>query len=109
MSYPNPAAAYREREIGTATPGRLVVLLFDHVLVNLTRAGIAHKNNLIEQRLEAVSKAREGVAELLGSLDAEQGGAIAQQLSGLYTFVLAQLMDAGLHFDAQKVARLTGI
>ena len=34
------AVAYREREVLTAAPGRLVVIVFDHLLVNLRRARI---------------------------------------------------------------------
>jgi flagellar protein FliS len=110
MSYSNAAAAtYREREVKTATPGRLLVLLFDHVIANLARATVAHQNNLGEHRLEAVAKARDGVVELLASLDVERGGAIAVQLKSLYAFVLTQLSDAGSRFDERKIARLSGI
>jgi flagellar secretion chaperone FliS len=109
MSYHNAAVAYRDQEVQTATPGRLIVLVFDHVLTNLARASVANKNNMIEHRIEAVAKARDGVAELLGSLDMEEGGSIAEQLRSLYAFVLAQLADAGMRFDETQVARLAGI
>ncbi len=109
MSYSNPALAYRDREVATATPGRLVVMVFDHVIANLTRATVAHKHDLLEQRVEAVAKARDGIVELMASLDAEQGGAIASQLGSLYTFVLSQLVDAGKRFDERKIERLSGI
>ena len=84
-------------------------MVFDHVLANLARAAVANKNRLLEPRLEAVANARDGVAELLATLDIERGGAIAQQLSGLYTFVLGQLADSGTRYDEHKVARLAGI
>jgi flagellar secretion chaperone FliS len=109
MSYSNPAAAYRDREVATATPGRLVVMVFDHVLANLARAGVAHQHNLVEQRLEAVGKARDGIVELLATLDTERGGGIAQQLGSLYTFLLTQLADAGVRFDERKIARISGM
>jgi flagellar protein FliS len=109
MSYSNPAAAYRDRDISTATPGKLLVMVYDHILANLARAGVANTNNLIEARLEAVAKARDGICELLATLDLEQGGQIAAQLSSLYTFMLAQLADAGSNFDERKVTRIAGM
>lgn len=109
MSYPNPAAAYRDRDVATATPGKLLVMVYDHVLANLARAGVAHNNGLIEARVEAVAKARDGIVELLATLDAERGGAIAQQLQSLYAFMLQQLADAGTRFDERKVSRIAGM
>jgi flagellar protein FliS len=109
MSYSNQALAYREREVAAATPGRLVVMVYDHVLANMARAGVAHANNLPEARLEAIAKARDGVAELLGTLDMEKGGAIAQQLQSIYVFVLSELSGIGMKFDERKVGRLANV
>jgi flagellar secretion chaperone FliS len=109
MSYSNHAAAYRERDIATASPGKLLVLVYDHILANLARAGVADANKLVEARVEAIAKARDGIIELLATIDMEQGGQIAQQLSSLYTFMLQQLADAGTRFDERKVTRIAGM
>jgi flagellar protein FliS len=109
MSYSNHAAAYRHREVAAATPGRLLLMVYDHVLANLARASVAHNNNLIEARVEAVAKARDGISELVATLDMEQGGEISMQLRALYTFVLAELVDAGLKFDSRKIDRIAGM
>jgi flagellar protein FliS len=109
MSYSSQAAAYREREVAAATPGRLLVMVYDHVLANLARATIAHENNLPEARLEAVARARDGIAELMATLDFERGGAIAVQLQGLYAFQLSELATAGSRFDALAVARVSAM
>jgi flagellar protein FliS len=109
MSYSNHAAAYRHREVAAATPGRLLLMVYDHILANLARATVAHNNKLIEARVEAVAKARDGVAELLATLDMEKGGQIAVQLNSLYSFVLAELLDAGLKFEEKKVGRMAAM
>jgi len=109
MSYSNQAAAYRHREVAAATPGRLLLMVYDHVLANLARATVAHNNNLIEARVEAVAKARDGICELVATLDMEKGGDIAAQLSGLYTFILSELVGAGLKFEEKKVSRMAGM
>lgn len=108
MSYSH-AATYREREVRTASPGKLVVLVFDHILASLARARAAHKVNNVEQRIEAIAKARDGITELFATLDMDKGGAIAQQLRSLYAFALTQLADAGARFDDRKVERIAGI
>jgi flagellar protein FliS len=109
MSYSNQVAAYRQREVAAATPGRLLLMVYDHVLANLARAMIAHNNKLIEARVEAVAKARDGISELLNALDKEQGGAIAIQLNSLYVFMLAELVGAGLKFDENKIGRIANM
>lgn len=109
MSYSYGAAAYRERDVRTASPGQLVVMVYDHLLANLTRARAAHSADNVERRIEAVSKVRDGLVELLSTLDLEQGGAIASQLRSLYGFMLTELADAGLRFDDRKVQRIAGM
>ena len=109
MSYSNQAAAYRHREVAAATPGRLLLMVYDHILANLARAAVAHNNNLVEARVEAVAKARDGISELLATLDMEKGGAISTQLKSLYSFMLAELMDSGLKFDEKKVSRMAAL
>lgn len=109
MSYSNQAAAYRQREVAAATPGRLLVMVYDHVLANLARATVAHANDLVEARVEAIAKARDGISELLATLDMEKGGAISVQLRALYAFVLSELVEAGMQFDEAKIVRIAGM
>lgn len=109
MSYSYAAAAYRERDVRTASPGQLVIMVYDHVLANLARARAAHSAGNVERRIEGVSKARDGLVELLSTLDLEQGGAIASQLRSLYAFMLTQLADAGARFEDRKVERIGGM
>lgn len=109
MSYSNQAAAYRHREVAAATPGRLLLMVYDHILANLARATVAHNNKLIEARVEAVAKARDGISELLATLDMEKGGAISAQLNSLYSFMLSELVNTGLKFDDAKVNRIAAM
>jgi flagellar protein FliS len=106
MSYSSQAAAYRHREVAAASPGRLLVMVYDHILANLARATVAHNSKLVEARVEAVAKARDGISELLATLDMENGGGISTQLNALYSFMLAELIDAGLRFDDKKIGRI---
>ncbi|MEO7996734.1 MAG: flagellar export chaperone FliS [Gemmatimonadaceae bacterium] len=109
MSYATQVASYREMEILSASPERLVVLLFDHLVVNLQRVRIAIDGNDVVLRTTALGKARAIVSELLGTLDFDKGGKIAKDLSSLYTFLLGEMAEVGIHRDARKVERLMQI
>lgn len=107
MSYGHAATAYREREILSATPERLVVIIFDHLLVNLRRARLAMDSGNLEMRADALSKAGDAVMELLVSTDVERGGALASQLRSLYTFTFNELLGMGIRPDVIKLDRIT--
>lgn len=109
MSYATQVASYREMEILSASPERLVVLLFDHLVVHLQRVKIALDGNDVVLRTASLAKARGIVSELLGTLDFEKGGSIAKELSNLYSFLLGEMAEIGIHRDARKVERLTQI
>lgn len=109
MSYASQAAVYREMDVMSASPGQLVVMLYDHLLVSMRRAKIAMEARNVEQRVKLLDKSRTILSELLVTLDYEKGGDVAKNLSGLYTFLLSELVDVGIRSDARRLERLTGI
>src|SRR6476659_5484193 len=94
MSY-SQANVYREREVLTASPEKLVVIIFDHILVNLRRARLAMEAGNIELRAKSLGRAREGIMELLTTVDLERGGDVAMNLRALYSFVVRELLEIG--------------
>lgn len=109
MTYPSRATQYRELQVLSASPARLTVLLFEHLEVVMRRAQTAIRNDQIELRVANLSRAREILSELLGTLDIDRGGELAVDLSMLYGFVLAELVDVGIRRDAVRLGRLIGI
>ena len=109
MSYGSArqATRYREMEIMSAAPGQLVVILYDHLLVTLRRARMAIEAGDVEARGELLEKARAVVTELLVTLDHDRGGDIARNLSGLYSFILSELVQAGVRPSAERLDRVT--
>jgi flagellar secretion chaperone FliS len=97
------AARYRDAELLTATPGQLVVLLYDKMLLTLRRARVACETRHIEERCELLLKAADMITELRVTLDHEHGGAISTQLDALYAFMLRELYDANRRQDAAKI------
>jgi flagellar protein FliS len=109
MTYASQAGNYRELEVLSASPERLVVLLFEHLVVQLERARIATERQNLEAQVTALSKARAIVGELLATLDFEQGGELADRLGAIYQYLLLELVDVGRRGDTELMLRLAGI
>ena len=109
MSYSAQAAQYREMQVVTASPGQLVVMLYDHLLVNLRRARIAIEAGNVELRIPLLDKARLVISELPSTLNREEGGVVAKDLAALYAFLLSELVDHGRTPDVDRLDRVTGI
>ena len=97
------AARYRDAELASQSPGQLVVLLFDRMLLTLRRARMANDARQIEQRCELLLRASDMITELRVSLDHEQGGIIAANLDQLYGFMLRELTDANRLQDSARI------
>jgi len=108
MSY-SQANVYREREVLTASPEKLVVIVFDHVLANLRRARVAIEAGNIEQRAQAMRRAREGVMELLTTTDEDRGGEMALKLRALYAYALREFLAIGRTLDIKQLDSVTAI
>jgi flagellar protein FliS len=108
MSY-SQANVYREREVLTASPEKLVVIVFDHVLANLRRARVAIEAGNIEQRAQAMRRAREGVMELQTTTDVERGGEMALNLRALYAYALREFLAVGRTLDIKQLDNITAI
>ena len=109
MSYSSQAANYRELEVLSAPPERLVVMLLDHLVIRIERARLATERGDLPLQVTSLTSARAIVGELLATLDFEQGGDIAEQLADLYQFMLLQLIDVGQRRDSAMMARLSGL
>jgi len=96
-------------EIHSASPERLVVIVFEQLVVNLERARIAMERKDIELRVTSLRRARGLVNELLGTLDFDKGGALANQLADLYQFMLVELVDIGARGDLVTLRKLVKI
>ena len=107
VSYAKHAAHYQEAAALSASPGQLVVMLYDHALVNLRRARMAVERGDVEQRGAALDRARNVISELLSTLDSERGGEVAKNLSALYVFLFGELVEMGMRPDVARLERVT--
>ncbi|MDP3177472.1 MAG: flagellar export chaperone FliS, partial [Spirochaetaceae bacterium] len=105
----NPIAAYRETRVKTASPGQLVVMLYDEAMKQCDRAIelIGEDSRLrpdcIEKTNAALGKAQDIVTELMASLDFDAGGEIAQNLFALYVWFSRELLEANIRKEVARV------
>jgi len=99
-------AAYRQQSILTATPGQLVVMIYDGCLRFLNQAAYALRDNDAIQAGARLSRAEAIIVELLETLDLEQGGVVASRLQGIYVFCLRHLTEARAAGDPEMVEKV---
>ena len=110
MGYVNNAyAAYQNTNIKTASQGKLIVLLYEGAIKNLTAAqacftdeGKVEARN-IEKFGNYVMKAQDIISELQASLDMEKGGQISTTRMSLYIYVNQELMSANISKDRKRL------
>lgn len=99
MSYAQAAATYQRNAILTASPEKLVKLLYDGAIRNLekSRLGLGDvKSSRSPEVGQALGRAIGIVGELRASLDHAAGGEISRNLDRLYEFSLDQMSQANL-------------
>ncbi|SMF67761.1 flagellar protein FliS [Tistlia consotensis] len=95
------AKTYQTQQIMTASPAKLVAMLFDRAIGSLKEAAEAIGRGDIEARCRSNKRATEIVFHLYMTLDVERGGEIAANLKELYSFVLRKLPEVDFKNDAQ--------
>jgi flagellar protein FliS len=102
-SYQQAAGRYGDNATATASPARLLVMLYDRLVTDLVRAEQAQRRNDRERAHLELSHAQEIVAELMTSLDvtAWDGG---PGLMSLYQWLMVEMIKANVRQDATITA-----
>jgi flagellar protein FliS len=98
--------AYRKSAVLSATPGQLVVMLYDAARRFLRQATAAMNEGDIERSHNALRRAEMIVASLDSTLDYNQGQ-MADRLHAIYQFCLAHLNSARISKDAAKLEEVS--
>ena len=87
---------YQADSITTASPGQLVLMMYEGVLTSMRRATVAGTTETLDEALfdKELDRAVRILAEMRGVLDHERGGEIATNLDSLYTFCIELIADA---------------
>jgi flagellar secretion chaperone FliS len=102
------AQAYRATAVLTASPGMLVLMLFDGALKSMAMAREAFKRPVTDfRRFEVINnnliKAQRILLELQGGLDMKQGGEFSQNMHRLYDYHRRRLFEANMRKDVEPV------
>jgi flagellar secretion chaperone FliS len=108
MTAPNLRDRYLQDSINTATPGKLLVMLYDRLVMDLVQGEERIRAGDREQANERITHAQEIILELRATLDVE-AWAGAAGLASLYGFLLTELIQANIKRDADKVATCRGL
>jgi flagellar protein FliS len=104
MAHPYGGAQnYLRTQVESASPMELVVLLYDAGVRAAETAADAMVRGDIPARRTAISKLMAIVAELQSTLDLTKGGKLAEELDGLYTYMLSRLLKAVADKDAEPI------
>jgi flagellar protein FliS len=99
----NARDRYLRDSIDTASPGKLLVMLYDRLVIDLILGEEAIRSNDRDTAAERLNHAQEIVLELRTTLNVE-AWAGAPGLASLYAFLLTELIQANIKRDADRVA-----
>ncbi len=99
----NPYAQYKNTQIQTATPGQLILLLYEGGIKFCKLAKLSIEDNNIMNANNYMIKTQDIISELMASLDVNKGGEIAKNLYSLYDYMLGKLVEANLQKSKEAI------
>jgi flagellar protein FliS len=91
---------YLTQQVVTASPAKLVFMLYDKAIASLREAIAAVEASDIQSRWRSNNRAVEIISHMWSTLDVDRGGEIAGNLNRLFPFMINRLTDVDLHNDA---------
>lgn len=95
-------ASYRNTQMETMSPARLILLLFQKLDEELQRAKELILSGDMEGKGKAIIKSQDIVMELLNSLNLKTGQ-IAENLQALYLYIFRELNNVNFYKDTDKL------
>ena len=90
MYYGNGTQRYRETDIGTMSPEKIIVMLYERVVRDLEQAQEAFARGDRREVTRLVLHSQSIISELRGALDHGAGGEVAANLENLYDWLFRQ-------------------
>lgn len=102
-------SAYRRHQVQTASPGQLVVMLYDACIGHCKAAQEAIAAADRDRAARHLLKAQDIVAELMSALNVGAGGDFARRLLSLYEYMYRRLVHANVRKDAEAAREVEGL
>jgi flagellar protein FliS len=97
----NPRARYLAETVSTASPARLVLMLYDRLVLDIMQGRDALQAGNFSDANKHLQHAQAIVLELRGSLRVDQWDG-APRLASIYGWVVQELVLANVQHDAHK-------
>ena len=95
--------------VASASPHQLISMLYDGALSSLASAKGCIERKDIEQRTKHLNKASNIVIGLKDFLDMDKGGEIAENLNGLYEYIIIGIVEANRDQSAEKAQEMINL
>ena len=106
QGYRKYSQAYQKAAVNTVDQRKLIVLLYEGAIKYLSIAvKKIGEGDYYESHTNLV-RGKSIIAELLASLNMEQGGDIAANLQRLYAYIFNELIDANMQKDAPRIEQV---
>ncbi len=100
--------AYIENMVKTASPAKLVELLYMKAIEVIDEAMELTDEKKYTEANKKLKRAQDIIMELNLSLDMEKGGQIAQNLRALYNYMFQRLVEANVRKDKEIMKEVKG-
>lgn len=102
-TYAAVRSRYVDDAVATASPARLLTMLYDRLVLDLQRAEAAQRAEDRSAAFTHLTHAQDIISELASTLDRDVWDG-AEPLMGVYTFLLTELVNANITGDADRTA-----
>jgi len=109
MSSMPSAARYVQDSITTASPGRLLVMLYDRLALDLARASEALETRDRQTAHTRLIHAQDIVSELASSLDHSAGWSGSHNLAAIYAWLGTELVQVNVRGDLDRLRACQGV
>lgn len=107
MGYSAYTSKYLENDVVSRPKEWLVPLLYEHLLAQLRRAQAQIQQREYEGKAASLEKASAIVIELMGALDRDKGGELADRLAALYAYFGSEILAIGRSLDTGRLGKMT--
>lgn len=99
---------YKKNQVETATPEKILILLYDGAIQYLNRAKIALEQNDHAQFHSNLLGCEKIILEFMNTLDMEVGGSLAENLYRLYQYLYSTLVKTGISKEIKGIDEVLG-
>lgn len=97
---------YQTSNITTASPEKLMIMLFDGAIQFLQKAKVAIAENNMQERAQNIESARKIIREFMRTIDLENGNDVSKSLFKLYNRMAMDLIKANVTRNAEKIDKV---